>query len=141
MRCEIRYHSKSGNTQKVADAIGAALGIQAKPISEPILEPADILFLGGALYAGNLSKELLSFIEDLSPEQVKKVVVFSTAAGDKSIRPLIQEIMRVKNIDVDEVMFQCRGKFLLANRSRPNDQDLADAAAFARGIRSAEGPV
>lgn len=132
MNTAIRYYSRSGNTAKLAEAIGSATGVAAKTTAEALSEPVDLLFLGGALYAGNIDGHLRSFAESLTKERVKQVVVFSTAAGPKSAMEKLKEILEPKGICVANKAFQCRGKFLLANKGRPNQQDLADAAAFAK---------
>lgn len=134
MNTAVRFASRSGNTEKVAQAIAKGAGCAAKPVSVPVTEPADVLFLGGSLYAGGIDKELETFIAGLSEATVKKVVVFGTAAGPKSILPIVQGLLTGKNIAVAPEFFQCRGKFLLANRGRPNSDDFSAAEAFARRI-------
>lgn len=132
MTTSVRYYSRSGNTKKLADAIAGAIGTTAKTVDVTLAEPVDLLFLGGALYAGSMDAHVLEFINTLTSEEVKRVAVFSTAAGGKSIHPKVKEVLAGKNIPVMEEHFQCRGKFLLANKGRPNAQDCADAAAFAK---------
>ena len=46
MNIAVRYYTKTGNTQRLAEAIGKAIGVEALPISVPLTEKADILFLG-----------------------------------------------------------------------------------------------
>lgn len=134
MNIATRYYSRSGNTEKLANAIGKATDSTAQTTDKPIDGFVDILFLGGGIYAGNIDSHLRSFAEKLTKEQVAQVVVFSTAAGPKSALDKLKEILAPKGIAVSEQVFQCRGKFLFANRNRPNDQDLADAASFAKGL-------
>ena len=45
MKIAVRYYTKTGNTKKLAMAIAEAVGVEAKPISVPVDEPVDILFL------------------------------------------------------------------------------------------------
>jgi flavodoxin len=136
MDVAVRYYSRSGNTQKVAEAMGEALGSPAKTVEEPVSGTADLLFLGGALYAGDIDKRLQAFIESLKPEQVKKAVVFGTAAGDKGVYAKIKGLLDRRGIPAAAEFFHCRGKFLIANRGRPNEQDLKNAGDFARGFVS-----
>ncbi len=131
MKVEVRFYSRSGNTKKLADAIAGAAQTTAKPISEKLTQPVDILFLGGSIYAGALDKELKDFVIGLNAKQVKKIVVFGTAAGPKSIQPQVKSLLEGKDIIVLDEYFQCRGKFLLAHMNRPNADDLNDAKAFA----------
>ena len=48
MTVAVRYYTKTGNTKRLAEAIAAAVGAEALPISEPVTEQADILFLGNS---------------------------------------------------------------------------------------------
>ncbi len=139
MNIEVRYYSKGGNTQKIANAIAKAANVEMKTTASPITSKVDLLFLGGALYAGNINKELREFAESLTKDKVKKVIVFSTAAGDKSIHPIIKDILKKHEIPVCDEFFHCRGKFLLANKGRPNEKDLDDASLFTKQIISNEG--
>lgn len=134
MKTAVRFYSKSGNTEKLAKVIAQAVNCTAKKIYEPMTESVDVLFLGGALYAGNLDKELQKFVTSLTADKVKKIVIFSTAAGPKSIQPLVKSLLEGTNISVSDEFFQCRGKFLLANKNRPNEDDLNNAKAFAKKI-------
>ena len=49
MKIAIRYYSKTGNTEKLAEAIGEAIGVAPKTIDEPLNEDVDILFLGNIM--------------------------------------------------------------------------------------------
>ena len=84
MNIEVRYYSKSGNTKKIADAIAKQAGVSAKSIDEPVQGEVDLLFLGTGLYAFDIDSELKEYTLTLKPEQIKTVVIFSTAAIVKS---------------------------------------------------------
>lgn len=134
MTAAVRYYSRSGNTKKLAEAIAGAASTTAESVEKAITAPVDLLFLGGAIYAGNVDAHLLTFIRQLKPDFVKSVAVFSTAAGSKSIHPKVAELLKSQGIAVMNETFQCRGKFLLANKGSPNEKDCADAAAFAKKL-------
>lgn len=51
MTVAVRYLSKTGNTKKLARAVGEAVGVQEEDLLTPIREPIEILFLGSAVYA------------------------------------------------------------------------------------------
>ena len=51
MRFAVRYYTKTGNTKRLAEAIANELGVEALPISEPVKEQVDFLFLGNSYYA------------------------------------------------------------------------------------------
>ena len=48
MKTAVRYYTKTGNTKRLAEAIAQAAGVDAQPISVPLTEPVDILFLGNS---------------------------------------------------------------------------------------------
>jgi flavodoxin len=90
MKYAVRYFSKSGNTEKVARAIAGALGVEAVSINAAgaeIIEKADVLFLGAAVYAFGIDDTVKTFIAKLDAAKVGKVAVFSTAAFVKSALP------------------------------------------------------
>lgn len=134
MKIAVRYYSKSGNTKKIAEAIAKAVGTTAKTINEVISEPVEFLFLGGAIYAGNISNHLKIFIQGLTSEKVKAVVVFSTSMGGKSIKAQVSETLKDKKIKIIEKDFSCKSSFLFINRGRPNELDCSNAADFAKKI-------
>ena len=48
MNCAVRYYTKTGNTKKLAEAVARAVGVEALPITEPVDEKVDVLFLGNS---------------------------------------------------------------------------------------------
>ena len=61
MTYAVRYYTKTGNTKKLADALAGELGVEARPISDPVTEPVDLLFLGNSYYAFNIDPEVRDF--------------------------------------------------------------------------------
>ena len=51
MKTAVRYYTKTGNTKRLAEEVGKALGVDALPICEPLDEKVDVLFLGNSYYA------------------------------------------------------------------------------------------
>lgn len=139
MRAAVRYQSRSGNTKKLAEAIADAVGAEALQLSSDIKPPTDILFIGGGVYAGGLEKSFAAFLNGLDAGAVDKVVIFSTSAKGESIRPLVEQALP-EGIPIAGEL-HCPGRFLLMNRKRPNDEDLAAAAKFAQKMVSLEAAV
>ncbi|MDR1588628.1 MAG: flavodoxin [Oscillospiraceae bacterium] len=133
MKVAVRYHSDSGNTKKVAEAIARAVGVTAETVSYPVTD-ADILFIGSAIHAGKLPYEVTSFFDGVGPAKVKKVAVFGTSMSGRSPAPLISDIIRQRGIQMVGESYACPGKYLMFKRGRPNDADLAAAAEFAKKI-------
>lgn len=135
MKIEIRYYSRGGNTKKVAEAMGKAVGVKAKPVSEPLSEDVDILFLGSAPYAFDVDDEVKKFISGIGVS-VGKAVNFSTSAVVSSTRKYVEKLFAAKNIPLAKEEFSCRGAFAVLHKGRPNEKDLNAAAEFARKIIS-----
>jgi flavodoxin len=102
------------------------------------VEGVDLLFIGSTIYAGKLPYEVTTFISDIGPARVKKVAVFGTSMSGKSPAPLIGELVRPRGIQIAGESFACPGKYLLFKRGRPNDDDAAAAAEFARRVAESE---
>lgn len=107
---EVRYFSRSGNTKAIAEAIAEAIGVEAKDVSAPVAPGTDVLFLGGALYAGGIAGKLKKFIKALSPDQVKSIAVFSTTADPKGAYVKIKKSIDKYGLPALEQEFHCLGK-------------------------------
>ena len=46
MTYAVRFYTKTGNTKRLAEAIAKELGVEALPISNPVDEKVDVLFIG-----------------------------------------------------------------------------------------------
>jgi flavodoxin len=136
MKVKVLYHSKSGNTKKVAEAIARATGQveEAIPPAYP-LENIDVLFLGAGIRAGKVDKKVQEFVRTLTPARAKKVVVFGTAGSPEGAFPLMKKMMEEKGLKVADEFFMCKGKwFFFMDRGHPNAADLEAAANFAKKI-------
>jgi len=131
MKFAVRYYTKTGNTKKLAEAVAAALGVEALPIGEPVAEAADVLFLGNSYYAFSIDPEVRAFIRSLDREKVGRIVNFGSAAMLNSTWKKVKAEADAVGIPMDEREFHCRGEFKGIHRGRPNDEDLKAAAAFA----------
>ena len=80
MKIAVRYYTKTGNTKRLAEAVAEAAGTQALPISVPVDEPVDILFLGNSYYAFSIDPEVRKFVSSLDKNKVGKIVNFGSAA-------------------------------------------------------------
>ena len=72
MNIAVRYYTKTGNTKRLAEAVANAVGVEALPISEPVAEPVDILFLGNSYYAFSIDPEVREFVASLGKERSAK---------------------------------------------------------------------
>ncbi len=134
MNTKVVYYSKSGNTKKLADCIAKTAGVQAEVVGNGEQMEADVLFLGASVYYAGIDGKVKTFIEELNPQKVKKVVVFSTSALAERAFPDIKKRLEKRGISVSDQNFYCRGKFLHLHKDRPNAADLKAAAAFTNNV-------
>ncbi len=134
MNIAVRYYTKTGNTKRLAEAVAAAAGVEALPISEPVTEKADILFLGNSYYAFTIDPEVRNFIRSLDREKVGKIVNFGSAAMLKSTWKKVKAEADKAGIPMDEREFHCKGEFKGMHKGKPDEADLKAAREFAVGI-------
>lgn len=134
MRIAVRYYTKTGNTKRLAEALGKAIGVEALPISEPISEPVDILFLGNSYYAFSIDPEVRDFVRSLDKSLVGKIVNFGSAAMLNSTYKKVKAEADKVGIPMDEREFHCKGEFKNLHKGRPNDEDLKAVSEFAKRI-------
>ncbi len=134
MKIAVRYYTKTGNTKRLAEAVAEAVGAEALPISTPITEPVDILFLGNSYYAFSIDPEVRDFVKGLDKNMVGKIVNFGSAAMLNSTYKKVKAEADKVGIPMDEREFHCRGEFKGIHRGRPNADDLRAASAFAKSL-------
>ena len=131
MMVAIRYDSKTGNTKKLAQAIGEALHVPALTVDQPLPEHVDLLFLGSSVYAAGASAEVKQFIAGLEEGKVDRVACFSTAALLPSTYAQVSRLLRQRGIPVDSREFHCRGQYHVLHKGRPDENDLTSVRQFA----------
>ena len=134
MKVAVRYYTKTGNTKRLAEAVAKALGVEALPISAPVEERADLLFLGNSYYAFSIDPEVKDFIRRLDKDKVGKIVNFGSAAMLNSTWKKVKAEADKAGIPMEEREFHCKGEFKGLHKGKPDADDLEAAAAFAREI-------
>ena len=134
MKCAVRYYTKTGNTKKLAEAVAGALGVEALPISAPVKEAVDLLFLGNSYYAFSIDPEVRDFIRALDQDFVGKIANFGSAAMLNSTYKKVKAEADKVGIPMAEQEFHCKGEFKGVHKGRPNAEDLAAAVAFAKAL-------
>lgn len=134
MKIAVRYYTKTGNTKRLAEAVAKAVGVEALPISEPVTDPVDILFLGNSYYAFTIDPEVRRFVASLNKEKVRKIVNFGSAAMLNSTYKKVKAEAAKVGIPMDEREFHCKGEFKGIHKGKPDAADLAAVAAFAAEI-------
>ncbi len=136
MKVAVRYYTKTGNTKGLAEAIARAVGVDALPISTPVTERADILFLGNSYYAFSIAPEVRDVIRGLDKEKVGKIVNFGSAAMLNSTYKKVKAEADKAGIPMDEREFHCKGEFKGIHKGKPDETDRKAAARFAKEIIS-----
>ena len=137
MKIKVMYHSSTGNTKKVAEAIAAAVGASAEAITKDhkLSAPIDLLFVGDGIYAGQINKKTKAFIGMLNSSLVKNAAVFGTYGGQDKAITTMTALLKDKGIHVCAESFACKGQSWFAgNRKHPDKADLDDAAKFGNDI-------
>lgn len=132
MTYAVRYYTKTGNTKRLAEAVAKELGVEALPISEPVKEKVDILFLGNSYYAFNIDPEVRDFVKSLDKEKVGKIVNFGSAALLNSTYKKVKAEADKVGIPMDEKEFHCKGEFKGIHKGRPNEEDVKAAVEFVK---------
>ncbi|MBE5826623.1 MAG: flavodoxin family protein [Butyrivibrio sp.] len=113
MSIAVRYYSRSGNTKKVAEYIAEAAGVNAVSVDSKdaaLTEKADVLFIGGALYAYGIDENLKKYLDTLSADKVGKAVVFSTSWLSKHALDVIKKSLSDKGISVESQTLYFKSK-------------------------------
>ena len=134
MKIAVRYYTKTENTKRMAEAVAKAVGVEALPISTPITEPVDILFLGNSYYAFTIDPEVRQFVASLDRAMVGKSVNFGSAVMMNSTYRKVKAVADKVGIPMDEREFHCKGQFKGAHKGKPDESDLKALAEFARKI-------
>jgi len=131
----VRYYTRSGNTKKLAEAVAEAVCVDAKDITAPLTEMADILFLGSSYYAFDADEAVKKFITD-NKANIGKIVLFGSSAMMKSMKKPISKITDAIGVAVADEEFHCRGEFKMFHKGRPDEKDIENIKAFAKTVVS-----
>ena len=134
MTYAVRYYTKTGNTKRLAQAVADALGVEALPISVPVTEAVDLLFLGNSYYAFSIDPEVRDFIRSLDKNKIGKIVNFGSAAMLNSTWKKVKAEADKVGISMDEREFHCKGEFKGIHKGRPDEEDCKAAARFAKDL-------
>ena len=135
MKIAVRYYTRSGNTETLARVIEDAVGTKAEPVTVPLSEKADILFLGCSYYAFDVDEVVKRFIFD-NKQNIGQIVCFGTSAMMKSTHKPMKKVCDAAGVQLSDKEFHCRGSFGPMHKGHPDEQDLTAAAAFAKKVIS-----
>lgn len=133
MKISVRYYTRSGNTKKLAEAIGETVGVSAETVDTALEEKADIVFLGSSYYGFDADDHVKRFIKDNSGN-IGKIVCFGTSAILGSTKGCLKKTCDEAGVTLSEEEFHCRGSFGPMHKGRPNADDINAVKAFAKKI-------
>lgn len=135
LKSAIVYATKTGHSKKLAEAIAKELHITAQNIkSTPKIDGTEILFIVGGIYGGQSLPELLSYLESLNKDVVKKVALVTSCTSKTTKQNAVRELLSKKGIQVIEDEYVCRGNFLILGLGHPNKYEIEGAVSYARKL-------
>ena len=136
MEYAIRYYTKSkkGNTEKIARFVSEKLGIEALPVSVPLSEKAETLFLINAMYAADIDKNVKVFLES-NKDNIGCLVNVNSAASGASTLKAVKKVATKHGIPVSEKEFHTVASWIFLNKGRPNEEDFKRLDSFLDGFK------
>lgn len=139
MSVRLIYHSLTGNTRKVAEAMGKGLGVRPVQVKDAEkIKEGDLLFLGDGVYGNRPSRAMRRFLNELPSLHGVKVALFGTYGGSPRHLDRMAGEVQAKG---GEILgrFSCKGRDWVTlgfvARKHPTLEELQTAAAFARQMR------
>ncbi|MCR5307501.1 MAG: flavodoxin [bacterium] len=133
MNIEVRYYSKTGNSKKLAMAIGEELEKEALDITNNLDKDVDILFICNAIYWAGIDFNVKKYINE-NASKIRLLVNISTAGIKKSSYKKMKKLAKKNNIKISDKEFHVPGRFMGMHKNRPNDDDLLALREFVKGV-------
>lgn len=135
-RVAVFYSSRGGNTRKVAEAIAERMTSEALDVSAVgsyDMRKCDLIFVGSGSYGSAPAKEMVEFLEALTPADDRYGAVFGTSGGSgRAHLEKMKELLEGKGISVLGE-WGCLGQeYSLKNKGKPDGGDLEEAKEFAQ---------
>jgi flavodoxin len=146
MKPIIIYGTKSGNTEKVAQAIATELNCPCIKVPDKTgsvdLNNYDTVFIGTGIYKGQPNADLLSYLQDANLKTRKQFALFMTCFGwgkgvaDQNVIETLTQVLASKGQNMLSNRFSCFGGGLggLVKRGHPDKEELAAAKKWAKNI-------
>ena len=138
MEIKVIYHSSTGNTEKLANAIAGMLNIKAEHIGKDDItfpDKLDLLFIGDGIYWNGAHKKTKDFITKLDSAIIKNAAVFGTYGNQFKIGEILKNLIEKRGINVLGIPFTCKGKSIgTKNQNHPDENDLKMVCEYANNI-------
>ena len=126
----VRYCTRTGHSKQLAESVAAALGLEAKDVSEGLDEPVDQLFLCNGMYAFSLDRALKDFLE-ISGKDAGEIINVCSSASGRSTRKALLKLADAYSFNLSSREFRCKGAYHFMAKGHPDEDDLRAAANFA----------
>ena len=124
--------NKNEHAKNIASAIAAGANIPAYSIGKhTCVHETNLLIIGCEVSNGKPSRAFTRMLNELTPQDVKLVVVFSVLkSGTASALAAAKNILEPKGVNLHDEEFICKGASMFSNRGRPADEDFKRAREF-----------
>lgn len=152
MKSLVIYTSRTGNTEKVADAIAEVVDAEAINVDSisdrnefwSEYDDSSLVFIGSGVYANNTSKELLQLLHSVPQNKGLNFAIFATWLGrGQSAQKMISQltsIIKSRGASIFDENYLCFGKsFGLIRRNHPDQSELEDAGSWAKKVIDYQG--
>ena len=135
MTTALRYYSKFGHSEKLAQALGEVATTTQASVATPLEGTGDNLYLVAGIFLGKVNKDMIQFIRNLKPEQVGKVVLVGSSALIQDPVKEMREALQEGGIAVYERAFTCKGAMGPVHSGHPNSEDIDVLKLFVASIQ------
>jgi len=133
-----------GNTKKVAGAISETLGadtVEAKDVDSRTIQNYELIGFGSGIFYSKFHGRLLKVINEIPPSKLKAFIFSTSGYGTTNFHKGLKDVLEAKGFQIIGD-FACKGwdtwtPFKLVggiNKGRPDENDLARAREFAKGL-------
>ncbi len=135
MKSAVAFYSVTGHSKKIANAVGEALQIPVYDLKKnPDIVDCDQLYLVSGIYASAADPKMLALLKQMDGKKVRKAALLTSSAAGVTRQRQTREMLQALGIQVFVEEYTCLGTFLIFRRGHPNQQEVADAVAFARKV-------
>jgi flavodoxin len=146
MNALVVYYSKSGNTEKLAFAVGTGIGVKPRRIEE--ITPSgisgyDLIVFGSPVHGSKPAAPMMDFISRLPRMDGKKAAVFCTKSlfGDKTTLAAMQQALEAKGMKVLGGIYAIGWSRFVGNfgprifhRGHPSAEELKRAEEWGKAV-------
>lgn len=135
MDIAIRYFTKSkkGNTEKLANIVSNALGVEAFDVSKDLDFTTDKLILINAMYAADIDKQVKDFLQR-NRGSIGEIINMNTSASGSSTWKAVKKVTDSLSMRISDKEFHCAASWIFINKGLPNEDDYKRAVDFVKSL-------